>query len=91
MPFTQGIFLSWVSQVYVFPNPSSGNFKIGFGADSDTFSRIIIHNSNGKIVYFQELNGEKEMDISLHGAPGVYFLQLEGEKQVPLYTTIVKW
>ncbi len=78
-------------QVYVFPNPSSGNFKIGFGADSDTFSRIIIHNSNGKIVYFQELNGEKEMDISLHGAPGVYFLQLEGEKQVPLYTTIVKW
>lgn len=87
-----GITLDWVpgtptaiesivetSNIAVFPNPTTGLFKIKFRNDHPA-SRLRIFNDSGVLVYDESLKGlsgtDKEIDISTLPA-GVYFVNVD--------------
>jgi hypothetical protein len=65
--------LAFTSKIKLYPNPSSGNFKLNT-ADG-VLSKIEIVDLLGKVVYskaFQQQNSNNEIELSNHGK-GVYF------------------
>jgi hypothetical protein len=64
------------NEMYVFPNPTEGHFKITF--DKPESGVIIISDIIGRIVFQKELlNEENELNIDINKT-GVYFLKFKG-------------
>ena len=67
------------STLQVFPNPSSGLFRLELPAGN--FSEIVITNVAGKQVARKLLLGEQQVTVNLEDQPaGVYLLQVEGDQ-----------
>ena len=67
----------------VYPNPSTGIFKIKPGREINTEGECVISNSIGNIILKQKFslnNGDPEFQINLNNYPdGIYFLNLVSE------------
>jgi mannan endo-1,4-beta-mannosidase len=67
-------------EVNILPNPSAGEFTIGFRPE-DISKGLIIYNVMGEPVYQSAVTGEK-MDIDLSGQPdGIYYLTVTNEQR----------
>jgi hypothetical protein len=64
----------------IHPNPTSGQISITLEKAKTGVLRV--HNSLGQIVFDDDFNNSRELDISLDGPSGLYFLQLEVDGQV---------
>ncbi len=64
------------NEITIYPNPSSGNFAIGFKNKAAT-GLIQILNQLGEPVYYSKISHESTIPINLKGvAPGNYFIRL---------------
>jgi hypothetical protein len=70
-----------IKNIDIYPNPSSGLFTVEFKKVLDNNSNIIIVNSIGDIIFFEELNiGESSKQINLSEFPkGIYLIELQTE------------
>ncbi|MCX6234419.1 MAG: T9SS type A sorting domain-containing protein [Bacteroidetes bacterium] len=74
-----------IDDLLFFPNPNNGKFSLSFSSAINSNTSINIIDSNGKVVYSEELGQfsgkyNKEIDISSFDK-GAYFLQItQGEK-----------
>ena len=74
-----------VSEMNLYPNPSSGMFKIEFEPEKKGETNIVVSDINGKELFRDRYNGEgqyqKELDLSSE-KNGIYFVQIsQGKKQ----------
>ena len=65
-------------QLTVYPNPTDGKINIQFN-EVQTNVEISVIDIQGRIVYTQSLNSEKELQLTLKEAPGIYLIQIETE------------
>ncbi|MBK7128516.1 MAG: T9SS type A sorting domain-containing protein [Crocinitomicaceae bacterium] len=60
-----------ISQLNVFPNPSTGNFQINLEDSQIENTKLIITDLNGRVIYQSNLS-ENQNDISVKTSPGLY-------------------
>jgi hypothetical protein len=71
-----GITIHDKNGVKVYPNPSSGNFKIILPIEKESFD-LQITDINGKVILHKAINSEEtEIDLS-DKAKGIYFLEIK--------------
>lgn len=63
------------SQINVYPNPTSGSFKIDFGIIKG--AKIKIFSTDGKLIQSSDQNGLQIMNIELDQPQGVYLIEIE--------------
>ncbi|MEP6682355.1 MAG: T9SS type A sorting domain-containing protein, partial [Parafilimonas sp.] len=66
-----------ISVLQVTPNPSHGNFSIGFKAEKIQATNIVVQNMLGEVFYKQTINsvvGKNSININLHVASSVYYI-----------------
>jgi hypothetical protein len=70
-----------INGIYIFPNPSIGNFTIDFGNLFNSKSRtIIIRNVLSQIIFETKTNQQK-VEVNLAGiVPGIYFIETSDEQ-----------
>lgn len=74
-----------VSELNLFPNPSSGKFKVEFDPTTDKETEIVVRDLSGKELFRDSYDGKgkysKEIDLSSEKS-GTYFLQIiQGKRQ----------
>jgi hypothetical protein len=74
-----------IDDLLFFPNPNNGKFSLSFSSPMASNTSIKIFDSNGKIVYSEELGqfeGQYDKEINISSVDkGAYFLQItQGEK-----------
>lgn len=68
-------YTSSFSNVLVYPNPTSGHFRLKLGSPSEE-TQIKIRDISGKLISSYMLSGEQSIDLILEGSPGVYFTEI---------------
>lgn len=85
-PGTAGIEDKYAERVVVYPNPSSGKFKVHCAIPGSGLQRAELSDLNGKILneWFPGINGTSEtleLDIS-HLPSGIYFIRVSFDNQM---------
>lgn len=74
------------NMIYVFPNPTTGNFKINLANFKSQDAIILIFNNEGRLIYhkkFQEINDNSQLNIDLErNVPGLYNLQVLIDRKI---------
>lgn len=66
-------------KVFIYPNPSNGNFTVNVNGNDAVNSQITIYNSIGQIVYSEQINSARtQIDLSKHTS-GIYFCRVESK------------
>jgi hypothetical protein len=66
----------------VFPNPSTGKYRLTFNNVND-FNQLEISDYLGKIVYSTNLNGENQLDFDISDkSDGIYYVKLSNNSGV---------
>jgi hypothetical protein len=77
--------------INVYPNPSSGVFKVELNSNSDVNGILTITSIDGKLVFNEAISGNgiitKSINIS-HLAEGIYYLKLETKDAVRTYKVL---
>ena len=71
----------------IYPNPTTGSFKIVFELFNKLFNKkpieLTVHDFNGQAIFKKQLTGEKEYEIDLSNAPqGCYAIILRFDSEV---------
>lgn len=66
---------SFISGINVYPNPSSGKFRIDLNKDYRDV-RVVVTDINGREVSDEFMNEGSEFEINLDNAPGVYLIKI---------------
>ena len=69
-----------VNQVFVYPNPSSGSFKVQLGNDS-FIGELKIYTLNGKLIHQQHIENQAKIELEIDWKRGIYFLWLSSQQQ----------
>ena len=72
-----------LGSISVYPNPTSGMFKVGFGSiNGDVTCQIV--NASGSVIETRELNvtDGSEFVFDCNVAPGVYFVRVISDDRV---------
>jgi hypothetical protein len=87
-----GINSEILSNISIYPNPSSGLFTIEFNKVFDNNSNILIVNSIGDVIFSEELKiGESSKQINLSRfSKGIYFIELQTELGIYKNKIIIK-
>ena len=62
------------NEVYIYPNPSTGDFNIDLGELLDV--TIKVYSASGKIVYWEDAVNNPIHKISIDASPGIYFMKI---------------
>lgn len=68
--------------VSIYPNPNTGNFKLGFNLNQSTRLHLQVFDLEGRVVHEDDLNiqaGQSEKQVVLNLASGTYYLRLSNE------------
>jgi hypothetical protein len=73
-----------ITNISVYPNPSSGIFTLELNNIIEKNTILTIVNSVGKVIYSEKLEiGERTKDINLSEySKGIYFLEIETENRI---------
>lgn len=78
------------NDVYVYPNPTNGLFKIKLGATYNEVN-VIIRNVMGQVVFEQNLHNTNLFDAHIESSAGMYFMELQGSQGLSVsYKIIMK-
>ena len=67
----------------IYPNPTTGSFKIVFELFNKKPIELTVHDFNGQAIFKKQLTGEKEYEIDLSNAPqGCYAIILRFDSEV---------
>jgi hypothetical protein len=72
-------YISFGSDMAVYPNPTKGAVKIDLGADYQAVS-VKLYTISGKLVSFNEYKACREIDYQIDGDKGMYFIQISSDK-----------
>jgi sugar lactone lactonase YvrE len=67
--------------VKVFPNPTAGSFSIDL-ENVTGLTELSIRDIHGRLVYIENIENKKQVEVSLNQSAGVYFLTLKSEKGI---------
>jgi thermitase len=73
--------------ILVYPNPSSGSFKIVI--TNDLPSTCKIYNQTGQLIYSNKINSNP-VEINENLIPGIYFLIVESDKKIESQKIIIE-
>jgi len=76
-----------VSNVLVYPNPTSGKFILKLDSSSEEI-QIKIRDISGKLISSYILSGEQSIDLTLEGNPGIYFMEIISENSFQMLEVI---
>lgn len=63
-----------IDQPYIYPNPGRGSYTIDIGELVEP--ELIIHSSNGKLIYRKEHITDQTFEFNMDEAEGIYFVEL---------------
>jgi len=69
---------SFGDKLVFYPNPTSGIVNLEFGSNYKNV-QIIIRNSEGKLVKYQEFKKEQNISIEIEGSKGIYLIEVISE------------
>ena len=78
------------NEIHVFPNPSSGQFRIAFDREVQGAAYLRIINSQGKVVMQQSLSNKGSLDQINVQKKGVYYIQVIAGSGITTRRVIVK-
>ena len=76
------------SEITLFPNPNSGQFKVNLGAYYEN-ARLQVFDVSGKQVYSKMVNGE-QIEVDFKSVTGDYVLQVTSDDQVAKLKFVIK-
>ena len=72
----------------VFPNPSSGKYKVNF-TSINNFIELEVNDMSGRLIYKTTLNGEQVLEIDLRSeSKGIYFLKMKSNSEIKVVKLI---
>lgn len=78
-------------KLMIFPNPSTGKFKLRYTDGFEPDSQVMIFNSAGQLVYSNVCNSETEFQIDLGNQPkGLYLIKLVVGEKVLVYNLVLE-
>ena len=81
-----------VDNAYVYPNPTSGDFKLHYGAQGDV--KVGLYNLQGQLLeekVYDNLPAGTDIPYSLQGkAKGLYIMKIQGEDGIVTFIKITK-
>ena len=87
--FTNTYQIGIDENIFVYPNPNKGIFKIDWSETNQVISSIKIYNTIGQTIKTFKTDSEGQIKIDLHKeAAGVYYVELQSEKGLILKRVI---
>jgi Leucine-rich repeat (LRR) protein len=78
---TTGIEESSLSNLSLYPNPTTGNFTIEFG-ETLTEIKVALTNGLGQVVLTENYTPTNFINLDINAPKGIYFLQIESNAEV---------
>jgi hypothetical protein len=88
-PMGLGVNSTISSSVQIYPNPTTGEFRVDLGANYQSV-KIEITDVAGKLIHAQSLKNSQTLDLNINDAAGVYLLKIYADNTVGTYKVVKK-
>jgi hypothetical protein len=86
-PMGLGLSTPIINEVQIYPNPTTGEFRIDLGGQYQLI-KIEITDVAGKLVHSETLENRQTLDLKLNDAAGVYLLKIYADDTVGTYKVV---
>ncbi|CAA6830135.1 MAG: Unknown protein [uncultured Aureispira sp.] len=88
-PMGLGVNSTLTSSVQIYPNPTTGEFRVDLGEQYQSV-KIEITDVAGRLVHSKTLKNRQTLDLKLNDAAGVYLLKIYADNTVGTYKVVKK-